>query len=158
MTDREHSRLRIVLTLHGGILLLVGMLGGLGYGAVLVWGMDAEAIANWRIVHVQNLQNGMLLLLVAACAGFTALSSGAFRAITWILVVAAYCDGTAWFIRAATGHTGVMPGPPVANQIVFALFVITVAAAEAAVGLAILVSLNRDRTVLNVDEVNLLKW
>lgn len=41
---------------------------------------------------------------------------------------------------------------------VFAIFVITVAAAEAAVGLAILIALNRDRTVLNVDEVNLLKW
>ncbi len=41
---------------------------------------------------------------------------------------------------------------------VFAIFVITVAAAEAAVGLAILISLNRDRTVLNVDEINLLKW
>ncbi|MEE9240170.1 MAG: NADH-quinone oxidoreductase subunit NuoK [bacterium] len=41
---------------------------------------------------------------------------------------------------------------------VFAIFVITVAAAEAAVGLAILISLNRDRTILNVDEVNLLKW
>jgi NADH-quinone oxidoreductase subunit K len=41
---------------------------------------------------------------------------------------------------------------------VFAIFVITVAAAEAAVGLAILISLNRDRSVLNVDEVNLLKW
>ncbi|MBT4093555.1 MAG: NADH-quinone oxidoreductase subunit NuoK, partial [Nitrospinaceae bacterium] len=33
---------------------------------------------------------------------------------------------------------------------VFAIFVITVAAAEAAVGLAILISLNRDRSILNV--------
>lgn len=41
---------------------------------------------------------------------------------------------------------------------VFAIFVIAVAAAEAAVGLAILISLNRDRTVMNVDEINLLKW
>ena len=41
---------------------------------------------------------------------------------------------------------------------VLAIFVITVAAAEAAVGLASLISLNRDRSVLNVDEVNLLKW
>ena len=41
---------------------------------------------------------------------------------------------------------------------VLAIFVITVAAAEAAVDLAILISLNRDRSVLNVDEVNLLKW
>lgn len=41
---------------------------------------------------------------------------------------------------------------------VFAIFVIAVAACEAAVGLAIIISLNRDKTVMNVDEVNLLKW
>lgn len=41
---------------------------------------------------------------------------------------------------------------------VFAIFVIAVAACEAAVGLAILIALNRDRTMMNVDEVNLLKW
>ena len=41
---------------------------------------------------------------------------------------------------------------------VFAIFVITVAACEAAVGLAILIALNRDRTMVNVDEINLLKW
>ena len=41
---------------------------------------------------------------------------------------------------------------------VFAIFVIAVAACEAAVGLAILIVLNRDRSTLNVDDVNLLKW
>ena len=41
---------------------------------------------------------------------------------------------------------------------VFAIFVIAVAACEAAVGLGILISLNRDKTIMNVDEVNLLKW
>ncbi|MFQ5895517.1 MAG: NADH-quinone oxidoreductase subunit NuoK [Nitrospinota bacterium] len=41
---------------------------------------------------------------------------------------------------------------------VFAIFVITVAAAEAAVGLAIIIALNRERPIINVDEVNLLKW
>ena len=41
---------------------------------------------------------------------------------------------------------------------VFAIFVITVAAAEAAVGLAFIISLNRRRATLNVDEINLLKW
>ena len=42
--------------------------------------------------------------------------------------------------------------------LMIAIFVITVAACEAAVGLAILIALNRDRTMVNVDEVNLLKW
>jgi NADH:ubiquinone oxidoreductase subunit K len=41
---------------------------------------------------------------------------------------------------------------------IFAIFVITVAAAEATIGLAIVISLYRGRDSLNVDEINLLKW
>jgi NADH-quinone oxidoreductase subunit K len=42
--------------------------------------------------------------------------------------------------------------------VLFAFFVIAVAAAEASVGLAIFVMLYRSRETINVDEVNLLKW
>jgi NADH-quinone oxidoreductase subunit K len=41
---------------------------------------------------------------------------------------------------------------------VFALFVITVAACEAAVGLAIILALFRRRQTTNVDDVSLLRW
>ncbi len=41
---------------------------------------------------------------------------------------------------------------------VFALFVITVAAAEVGIGLAIVILIFRNRQTINVDEVNLLKW
>tara|TARA_B100001250_G_C19577498_1_gene690457 strand:- start:151 stop:465 length:315 start_codon:yes stop_codon:yes gene_type:complete len=41
---------------------------------------------------------------------------------------------------------------------VFTVFVITVAAAEAAVGLAILISLYRNRTTVDMESFNLLKW
>jgi NADH-quinone oxidoreductase subunit K len=47
--------------------------------------------------------------------------------------------------------------PDVAGQ-VLAMFVIAVAAGEAAVGLAILIALFRNRASLNVDEIHLLKW
>ncbi len=40
---------------------------------------------------------------------------------------------------------------------VIVLFVMTVAAAEAAIGLAIILALYRKRKTLNVDEINLLK-
>ena len=40
----------------------------------------------------------------------------------------------------------------------FALFVITVAAAEVGIGLAIVILIYRNRETINVDEVNLLKW
>ena len=41
---------------------------------------------------------------------------------------------------------------------VFTVFVITVAAAEAAVGLAILLSLYRNRVTVDMESFNLLKW
>ena len=41
---------------------------------------------------------------------------------------------------------------------VFAVFVITVAAAEAATGLAILIALYRISRAVNADEANILKW
>ena len=41
---------------------------------------------------------------------------------------------------------------------VFAVFVITVAAAEAAVGLAIVLSIYRNRETIDMEQFNLLKW
>ena len=41
---------------------------------------------------------------------------------------------------------------------VFVFFTLTVAAAEVAVGLAIIIALYRSRATLNVDEFQLLKW
>ena len=46
--------------------------------------------------------------------------------------------------------------PSITGQI-FALFAISVAAAEAAVGLAILISLYRSRKTVNIDEMNSMK-
>ena len=41
---------------------------------------------------------------------------------------------------------------------VIVFFVMTVAAAEAAVGLAIIISVFRNRETVNADEINLLRW
>jgi NADH-quinone oxidoreductase subunit K len=43
------------------------------------------------------------------------------------------------------------------NGQIFALFVIAIAAAEAAIGLAILMALYRNRKTVNIDEMNTLK-
>jgi NADH-quinone oxidoreductase subunit K len=47
-------------------------------------------------------------------------------------------------------------GDPTGQMLVF--FVITIAAAEAAIGLAIIIALFRNRQTVNIDEINLLKW
>jgi NADH-quinone oxidoreductase subunit K len=41
---------------------------------------------------------------------------------------------------------------------VFVFFVMTVAAAEAAVGLAIIIALFRRKKTVNLDEINIMKW
>jgi NADH-quinone oxidoreductase subunit K len=41
---------------------------------------------------------------------------------------------------------------------IFVFFVMTVAAAEAAVGLALMIAFYRNRETVDVEEINLLKW
>ena len=41
---------------------------------------------------------------------------------------------------------------------IFAIFIIAVAAGEAAIGLAIIVAIFRQKMTINVDEINLMKW
>jgi NADH-quinone oxidoreductase subunit K len=41
---------------------------------------------------------------------------------------------------------------------VFVFFVMAVAAAEAAVGLAIIIAIFRNKQTVNLDEINILKW
>ena len=47
-------------------------------------------------------------------------------------------------------------GNPIGQLFVF--FVMTVAAAEAAVGLAIIIAIFRNKLTVNIDEINILKW
>ena len=47
-------------------------------------------------------------------------------------------------------------GDATGQMLVF--FVMVVAAAEAAVGLAIIISLFRNKQTVNIDEINILKW
>ena len=44
------------------------------------------------------------------------------------------------------------------DGVLFAFFIMAVAAAEAAVGLAIFVLIYRSRETINLDEINILKW
>lgn len=53
---------------------------------------------------------------------------------------------------------GAHVGDPFATGQVFALFVITVAAAEAGVGLAIALLIYRNRSSANLDELDLMRW
>jgi NADH:ubiquinone oxidoreductase subunit K len=41
---------------------------------------------------------------------------------------------------------------------IFALFVVTLAAAEAAIGLALIIAIYRSRDTVNIEDIDLMKW
>jgi NADH-quinone oxidoreductase subunit K len=62
---------------------------------------------------------------------------------------------------AFVGFNRLWPGAPGENALdgqVFVLMVITIAAAEVAVGLGIVISMFRNRDSVDIDEVSLLRW
>lgn len=52
----------------------------------------------------------------------------------------------------------ISPGTVVLSGEVFAIFIMVVAAAEAAVGLAIVISLYRSRGTIDANKIDLMKW
>ena len=61
-----------------------------------------------------------------------------------LIAAAAYLEGTGSF-QGFAGH-------------IIAIFVITIAAAEVGLALAIILRIYRNRTTVNVDEIDLMKW
>lgn len=56
------------------------------------------------------------------------------------------------------GFIGFAYGLHSMTGVIFVFFVLVVAAAEAVVGLSILLAIFRNRGTLNIDEINLLRW
>jgi len=126
-----------VLILNGAIVFFVGMLVGLPYGVLRVRGGSEDVLDDWRIAHVQNLQNGFLLLIVGVCTTYLDLSATLLTWMVYLLVAAAYCDMGAWLIRPITGHKGLVPSPPITNIGAFALFSLTLLGQFAGLGVFI---------------------
>ena len=74
------------------------------------------------------------------------------NAIAVLMAIELMLNGVNILFAAFSKLHGVFTGQ------VFALFVIAIAAAEAAIGLSILISLYRFRASVTVDEFQLMKW
>ncbi len=99
--------------------------------------------------------------------------------LSWYLIVAAalFCIGL-YGVLSRRNAIGILMGielmlnavninlvafwryitPQAVTGQVFAIFALTVAAAEAAVGLAIFIAVYRSRDTVNVEEIDLMKW
>lgn len=136
-----NERQRLQLALHGALVILLGLAAGFPY-ALVVTGQLAGDERAWRMAHAEGVQNGMMMLAVAGAGGLLRLDRRRSRLCAWALVVASYGNVIASIVGAATGQRGLQAAAPLANIVVFALFV--VAMGGVLTGLALVVAGARD--------------
>lgn len=130
MEERE----RRSLVLHGAIVILLGLAAGFPYALVLTGAMAGEERA-WRMAHAEGLQNGMMMMLVAAVGGLLSLDAAKSRLCARAFTIAGYGNVVASFLGAWVGVRGLEWGPPAANMVMYALFLAAVAGVFLGVGL-----------------------
>ncbi len=143
------------------ILIWVVVIAALGYGAYLLFGRAGLSVKRFEPTLVHFLMLSFLLFVVGV-AGVLSRRNIIIIFMSIELILNAANINLVAFSRylqlnesalAARGLTvDPLAGP------VFTIFIIVVAAAEAAVGLGIVISLFRNRETIAIDEIDLLKW
>ena len=110
------------LPLHGSIVLFLGLLCGMPYGAAIVGAWGDEPVRAWKLAHMEGVQNGILVLALAGAAGFSALSARSERIVVWGAILAAYGNILGAVMGALSGYRGLAPEGPLANALVFVAF------------------------------------
>lgn len=107
-----------------------------------------------------NLQYFLVLGAVVFCIGlFGALSKRNAVAILMSIEIMLNAVNISLVAYASTfqSYAGAGHGERLTGQI-FAIFIITVAAAEAAVALAMIIAIYRRRSTIDVGQINLMRW
>jgi len=133
------TRAATTLALHGLLILFLGLIAGVPYGAALVGEWGPEPVRAWKLAHQEGVQNGILLLALAGCSTWVTLGRRAERVVTWGAVLAAYGNIVGAGLGAVLGHRGLAPEGPLANGLVFVAFMfgmwgVLIAVPVAAVG------------------------
>ena len=103
--------------------------------------------------QLPSLQAYLLLAAMLFCIGVWGLINSR-NAVRVLMSIELMLNGVNINLMAFSSY---LDGTEIRGQ-VYAIFVITVAAAEAAVGLAILLSLYRNRDTVDMERFNLLRW
>lgn len=104
-----------------------------------IWGVLKSRNAIVIFMAIELMLNAVNLSLVAFASNIKTILAGFIQTVP--------IDQIPDLIRTST-----------ASGQVFVILVMTVAAAEAAVGLAIIISIHRMKDSVNVDDVNIMKW
>lgn len=115
------------LILHGGIILLAGLLSGAPFGRAVARGGPEAAVRAWRVAHTSLAANGVLLFALASVLPGLQLGASALALLVWAFVASGYGFTVALPLGAYCGQRGLKFAPPLSNQIVYTGNVIGVA-------------------------------
>lgn len=118
MTSRGAAR----LTLHGLLVLFLGLVCGIPFGSAIVSGWGDDAVRAWKLAHLEGMQNGILLLALAGASRWMILSARQQAIVLRGPILAAWGNIGGAVIGALTGYRGLAPQGPLANWLVFTAF------------------------------------
>jgi hypothetical protein len=107
------------LVFHGGLLLLIGLLGGFFFARAIKSGVQEVA---WRVVHSGSTMAGIMLIALAPVAPKLVLPAWATLAFAWSIIGGSDVFVVAMVIAAFTGGRGLSRGGTAANRLVLALY------------------------------------
>lgn len=98
-----------------------------------------------------SLNHFLILSSILFCIGVTGVLTRK-NAIIIFMCIELMLNAANLSLVAVSHYTNTLDGQ------IFVFFVMTVAAAEVAIGLAIIVTIFRNRQSINIDDVNIMKW
>jgi hypothetical protein len=107
------------LILHGGIILLMGLLSGIPFGRAIVQGKPEDTVRGWRVAHSGITMGGVLLLALSSVVPHLQLSVSARALLVWTFIGSSYEFAFALPLGAHYGHRGLSSVPPFLNRIVY---------------------------------------
>jgi len=107
------------LILHGGVILLVGLLCGAPLGSAVVHGKREETVRAWRVAHSSLVMGGILLLALAGIVAQLHLSAWALGLMVWAFVASSYGYAIVLPLGAHNGHRGLTSNLPLLNRVIY---------------------------------------
>jgi len=107
------------IILHGGIILLVGLLCGAPLGSAVVRGKSEETVRAWRVAHSSLVMGGILLLVLAGVLVHLQLSASALALLVWAFIASSYAFAVVLPLGAYYGRRGLTSKPPFMNRVIY---------------------------------------
>lgn len=113
------NRDSVLLALHGSIVLMSGLVGGLFFARAI---KQSKGEVAWRVVHAGGCAGGVMLLAMSVPIQWVSLSRALELALIWSMLVGTYLLVSGMFVAAIWNTRGIPGGGNSLNRLVSVLY------------------------------------